>query len=63
MQYLTHVDVACPRCLVPLSRFVDDETDDLVYEDLMLCPVATGGCGLVVADTSAETVEALSCAS
>lgn len=61
MQYLTHVGVACPRCRVDLSRYVEEDLNGTLLEELLLCARATGGCGLVVADTAAETVEALSC--
>lgn len=63
MQYLSHAHVACPSCRTELSRYVEEDVAGNVLEDVLLCARATGGCGLEVADTNAETMEALSCAS
>ena len=63
MPYFAPSYVNCPRCRTELSRFVEEDLGGNVIEDVLLCAKATGGCGLVVPDTNAETVEALSCAS
>lgn len=64
--YLTHTQVACPVCRTELARFVEEDMSGQPFDpfdESLTCAPATGGCGLVIADTSAESVEALPCAS
>lgn len=61
--YLTHTQVACPSCRTELARFVEEDMSGQPFDEFLTCAPATGGCGLVIPNTSAESLEALPCAS
>lgn len=63
MLYYSHAGVVCDRCGSELTHYVEEDLGGNLLEDVLLCTRATSGCGLVIPDTAAETVEALSCAS
>lgn len=60
---LIQLDVRCPGCATAMHHVTEEDLGGYLTDVGMWCVPVLGGCGLLVADTSSDTVEDLSCAS